>query len=133
MKWLLVLGVLHLGFAVCEIFPWSDPILLKIVVKKLELAQPIEPRVHDLLAMIVKNAGIYNLVLSGLFFWSAVRPERIRTLGPALCLGAAGAGAFGTATLRSPVTAFQCFLGLVAFGALMISRRKTGENVSPTE
>jgi uncharacterized membrane protein len=119
MKWFLIaVAALHAVFTLCELFPWSCPVLLRIVSKKLpevhkgkkwtELQQP-------LVATIVHNAGIYNAILAGGLFWAALAGDPARHVARVLLIGAAVAGIFGTATLKSPITAIQALVGIVGF------------------
>lgn len=121
MQWYIIgVGLVHAAFAVCEMFPWANPLLLRIVSKHLppmvaseglrdsKFSQEQQP----IVATIVHNAGIYNAVLAGAFLWTAFRGNSASEFATVLFLGAAVAGGFGTATLRSPVTALQAALGI---------------------
>jgi uncharacterized membrane protein len=128
MKWyLLAVAGLHALFMVCELFPWRFPILLGIVSRKLPAVHPRPDLAgHDaspmrawtleqqpMVATIVRNAGIYNAILAGGLFWAALQPDPHRDVARVLLAGAVVAGVFGTATLRSPLTALQAFAGLI--------------------
>ena len=121
MKWfLLVVGALHVGFTVCELFPWRVPFLLRLVSKKLPDLEDEEKWTRfqqPLVATIVHNAGIYNAILAGGLLWAALAAdpegESARAVARVLLTGATVAGIFGTATLRSPITALQALLGIV--------------------
>ena len=67
----------------------------------------------SLVATIVHNAGIYNAILAGGLFWAAWIGDPARDVARLLLIGAVVAGAFGTATLKSPLTALQAILGAV--------------------
>jgi putative membrane protein len=128
---LLVVAAVHGFFMVFELFPWSFPVLLKIVSKKLpDLPRqpngPHEPngrkwskQQQPLVATIVQNAGIYNGILAGGLLWAALALDPALAVDPArdmarvLLAGAAVAGIFGTATLKSPVTAAQALFGII--------------------
>ena len=117
---LLGAAALHALFMVCELFPWRLPILLRIVSKKLpELPGAGEGRFTDaqrkLVANIVRNAGIYNAIVAGGLFWAAIGGESAADVARVLLIGAAVAGVFGTATLKSPITAVQALVGIIGF------------------
>jgi uncharacterized membrane protein len=122
MKWFLIaVAALHAGFMLCELFPWKFPVLLGIVSKKLpeahkgkrwtDLQQP-------LVATIMHNAGIYNAILAGGLFWAAFAGDPARDVARVLLIGAAVAGIFGTATLKSWPTALQALLGIIGFAVV---------------
>jgi uncharacterized membrane protein len=114
MKWFLIgVGALHALFMVLEVFPWRSPVLLRIVSKKRLKDQPFTNDQRELVATIVHNAGIYNAILAGGLLWAAVSDPPNRDVARVLLAGAAVAGAFGTATLKSPFTALQALLGIV--------------------
>jgi uncharacterized membrane protein len=114
MKWFLIgVGALHALFMVLEMFPWRSPVLLRIVSKKRLKDQPFTTDQRDLVATIVHNAGIYNAILAGGLLWAAVPDPPNRDVARVLLAGAAVAGVFGTATLKSPFTALQALLGII--------------------
>jgi uncharacterized membrane protein len=117
MTWfLLVVAGLHAAFMLCELLPWSFPIVLRLASRRLpeahhgkrwtDLQQP-------LVVAIVHNAGIYNAILVGGFHWSAWMGDVARHFAQVLLAGVAMAGVFGTATLKSPITALQALLGII--------------------
>jgi hypothetical protein len=126
---LIVVAAVHALFMVCELFPWSSPLLLNIVSKKLpdlpgDVHEPKGRKWNELqkplVATIVQNAGIYNGILAGGLLWAAMAGDPARDVARVLLAGAAVAGIFGTATLKSPVTAVQAVLGIV--GLLLLGR-----------
>jgi uncharacterized membrane protein len=112
--YLTVVAVLHALFAVCELLPWSSPVLLRLVGKRLPAGDEWSPAQQSLVATIVHNAGIYNVIVAGGLLCAAVG-DPAGDLARVLLLGAAVAGTFGTATLRSPLTALQALLGIVGY------------------
>ena len=131
---IVLVGLLHAAFMVCEMYPWSNPILLRTVTKTLP-AMPGEqssddreestgpkftPRQQSIVATIVHNAGIYNAVLAAGLFWTAYRGRSADEFAIVLFVGAAVAGIFGTATIRSPVTVIQAILGII--GAIWVRK-----------
>lgn len=126
---LIVVAAVHAIFMLCELFPWSSPLLLRVVSKKLPDLPPDvrEPagrkwstRQKPLVATIVQNAGIYNGIVAGGLLWAAMAGDAGRDVARVLLAGAAVAGIFGTATLKSPVTAVQAILGIA--GLLLLNR-----------
>lgn len=126
---LIVVAAVHVLFAVCELFPWSSPLLLGVVSKKLpDLPGDVRDTVgrkwsalqKPLVATIVHNAGIYNGIVAGGLTWAAVAGDAGRDVARVMLAGATAAGIFGTATLRSPVTAVQAVLGIA--GLFLLTR-----------
>jgi uncharacterized membrane protein len=115
-----VVGVLHAGFMYAELFPWSSPKLLQKVSEKLPKGESWTASQQQLVATIVHNAGIYNAVLAGGFFWAAWAGEPARDVAGVLLVGAAVAGIFGTVTLKSGLTAVQALLGIGGFAWLLL-------------
>lgn len=139
MKWYIVLvGLLHAAFMVCEMYPWNNPILLGVVAAELPGAAnktadsgsesdesktlKFTPEQQRIVATIVHNAGIYNAIIAAGLFWAAYRGKPANEVAIVLFVGAAAAGIFGTATLRSPVTVVQAVLGIV--GVILMKREK---------
>jgi uncharacterized membrane protein len=106
-------AVLHGLFMLAELFPWRMPILLRTVARKLPFDQRFTDVQRDLVATIVHNAGIYNSILAGGLLWAAFNETSGSEVARVLLFGAVVAGVFGTATLKSPVTAVQAVVGLV--------------------
>lgn len=119
MKWFLLgAGVLHAVFTLAEMIPWSYPTLLRRASAQLPGTQQWTAAQQRLVATIVHNAGIYNAVLAAGFFWAAWAGDSAHDVARALLIGAAGAGIFGTATLRSWATALQGLVG--ALGVILL-------------
>jgi uncharacterized membrane protein len=117
---LLGVAALHALFMICELFPRRLPILLRIVSKKLpELSGAEKGQFTDaqrkLVANIVRNTGVYNAIVAGGLFWAAFGGESATDVARVLLVGAAVAGVFGTATLKSPITAVQALVGIIGF------------------
>jgi uncharacterized membrane protein len=93
----------------CELFPWSNPVLLRLVSKKLPEKEKFTSIQTTLVATIVHNAGIYNSIIAGGLLWAAAigDPAIAAAVARVLLLGAGVAGAFGTVTLKSPLTVVQ--------------------------
>jgi uncharacterized membrane protein len=114
MHWFLF-GVagLHALFMIAEFFPWSLPLLLRLASKKLPEGEPFTLAQQTLVASVVHNAGIYNGIVAGGLFWAALGGDSATAVARVMLIGAAAAGVFGTATLKSPVSAFQAVVAIV--------------------
>jgi uncharacterized membrane protein len=116
MNWLLIIAaLLHTGFMLGELFPWPNPLLLQIAIKKLPPGTSFTSEQQSMVATIVHNTGIYNSILAGGLFWAAFIGDPAADVARVLLIGAAVAGIFGTATLKSPITAVQALIGIVGF------------------
>ena len=128
---LFLMGVaaLHALFMVGELFPWSSPKLLQKLSerlpgglgKEIPEGQKWTKSQHAFVATIVQNAGIYNAILAGGLLWAALPEEPIRDVARVLLVGAVVDGVFGTATLKSWLTALQAFLGIVGLAWLALT------------
>lgn len=114
---LVVAGFLHLLFVAGEMFPWHHPLLLqRVSLKKKVVFGDDQLR---LAATIVRNAGIYNLILAAGFFWSAfpdrvglaADPPGVWALRCFFLTGAVVAGLFGVSV--SPATLIQAAVGVL--------------------
>ena len=80
MFWFLIgAAALHAGFMICELFPWTNPVLLGLLSKELPKGEPFTPTQKRLVATIVHNAGIYNSIIAGGSFgplWPEIRPKQ---------------------------------------------------------
>jgi len=118
-KWFLLgVALLHAAFMVLELFPWESPFLLGLVSRKLPDGERFTTDQRDLVATIVRNAGIYNGILAAGLVWAALTGESANDVARVLLAGAAAAGIFGTVTMRSAPTAVQAVLGII--GLLII-------------
>jgi uncharacterized membrane protein len=96
-----------------ELFPWSLPVLLRVASKKLPDGEPFTATQRKLVATIVHNAAIYNGIVAGGLLWAAFGGSSATGVARVMLMGAAVAGVFGTATLKSPVTAVQALVGII--------------------
>ena len=114
MNWFLFLvAALHAVFMLCELFPWSVPVLLRLASRKLPGGgQWSEPQ-RTLVATIVHNAGIYNGIIAAGLLWAGFGNDPSGNVARVLLAGAAAAGIFGTVTMKSPLAALQAALGLL--------------------
>jgi uncharacterized membrane protein len=116
MQWYLIgVAALHAAFTLGELFPWSFPLVLKISSKKLPKGQEWTAAQQALVATTMHNAGIYNAILAGGLLWAAFAGVPARDVARVLLMGAALAGIFGAATLKSPIPALQGVLGVIGF------------------
>jgi uncharacterized membrane protein len=114
MFWFLVAAAtLHVFFMIAELFPWKQPVLLRLASKKLPHNEHFTAVQQELVATIVHNAGVYNAIVAGGLLWAAFGGPSAAGVATVMLLGAAVAGVFGTATLRSPVTAIQAATGII--------------------
>jgi hypothetical protein len=140
MRWFIVLvGLLHAAFMFCEMYPWSNPILLEILAEgrdpdpsyvNPDPSKDKKPwlefgkQQQDLVADIVHNAGIYNAILAFGLFWAAYRGPQANELAIVLLMGATVAGIYGAITLN-PNVAVQAVLGAV--GVILVKRQSVPE------
>ena len=118
-QWFLLgVAVLHALFMALELFPWRTPFLLERASRKLPKDEAFTVSQRDLVATVVHNAGIYNGILAAGLSWAALTGESANDVARVLLAGAAVAGLFGTATMRSVPTAVQAVLGII--GLLML-------------
>jgi len=135
MKWfLIVAALLHLGFMICELYPWQVPVSLELASKcrpelppdKLTDAQKEWFHAQqELTATVVHNAGIYNGIVAGGLFWAAYAGLAATDVALVMLMGAVVAGIFGTVTLKSPVTAMQAAVGIIGLILVLKSRHKS--------
>lgn len=63
---IVVVALLHVGFATLEMFFWAKPLGLKIFRQNLERAKSSQA--------LAANQGLYNLFLAAGLFWSVTHP-----------------------------------------------------------
>ncbi len=109
---LLGIALLHLGFMLAELLPWRISFVLQKTLDKLP-KEPLSPNQVELVANVVKNAGVYNGIVAGGLFYCAYAGD----LGAArvLLIGVVAAGIFGAFTLKSAIPAVQALLGLFGY------------------
>ena len=89
------------------------PVLLRKLAAKLNSADAPKGSYLEKVVAIVHNAGIYNGIFAAGLAWSAVAGESANDVARVLLAGAAVAGVFGAATLKSPVPVVQAAVGVV--------------------
>lgn len=131
-SFLIVAALLHLTFMVCELYPWQIPVSLAAASKDIaaipadqhftpEQQKWLDAR-QELTATVVHNAGIYNGIVAVGLLWAAFVGTANTDLALVMLIGAALAGVFGTATLKSPVPALQAAVGII--GVILVLRGK---------
>ena len=122
MKWfLLATGLLHAGFMIFELFPWSKPPwLLGLLGEKWPVSKTFTPDQQTLVSIIVRNAGVYNGIVAGGLLWTAcgvfgVCGSVSFDVARVMLIGAVIAGAFGGITLKSGVCWIQSAFGAITF------------------
>jgi len=105
--------VVHAAFMLAELFPFPTPLLLKVVGEKWCPGQPFLGKQHDLVANIVRNAGIYNGIVAGGLLWAALSGNLTGDLARAMLTGALVAGLFGAITLKTWIPLIQAAFGIV--------------------
>jgi uncharacterized membrane protein len=110
--YLFVVALLHVFFCIAELFPWGMPLALRLSLKQLKPHDHFSQAQQNLVANIIHNAAIYNAIVAGGLVYAAISSPH-GDLARVMLLGAAGAGVFGTLTLRSKLTSLQAVLGIV--------------------
>lgn len=119
-QWALgLIGLLHLLFAVGELFPWKAPWIMMTVIKKWPENPQLSATGTNLVAMIVHNAGIYNGIVAAALFATALAGPGAYPIQLVLLMGGIVAGLFGSFTL-SKATLVQAILGAIAL-AIVVS------------
>jgi hypothetical protein len=119
---LCAIGVLHTVFMLGELFEWSSPFIMNLVLgtwppHPLVLSQDDIP----FTVAVVHNAGIYNgIAAAGLFAAASLGPSGF-PVQVALLAGGIVAGIFGAVTL-APVTIVQAILGAIALAWIVYKK-----------
>jgi len=110
---LLAVAALHVSFMLAELFPVPIPFVLRRTQEKLPDVDKLNSRQLSVVGTIIRNVGIYNGIVAGGLFYAAYLGEPAKDVARVFLIGAAGAGTFGTITLRSWLPALQGVLGLI--------------------
>jgi uncharacterized membrane protein len=115
-----LVGLLHLCLLLGELFPWHQPMIMEVVLKK---RQPMSFGQKEtlLVASIVHNAAIYNGILASGLFATLGRGTDSFAIQFTLLAGAVVAGLFGCATLARGTIA-QALLSGIALVIVFWSR-----------
>ena len=108
---------LHLAFVAGEMLPWDCPFILQKVKAERGVEFPDDDQAK-LVATIVHNAGIYNVILASGLLWSAfpkavgpsLEPASVKAIRCFFLSGAVVAGVFGLTLSRK--TLAQALVGL---------------------
>jgi uncharacterized membrane protein len=109
---LVAVATLHLGFMLAELFPWPNSLLLRNMLGKMP-SERFSSIQLDLIANVVRNAGIYNGIVAGGLFYCARAGDF--AAARVLLVGVVAAGIFGAFTLKSYIPVGQALLGLVGY------------------
>jgi len=109
-----LIGILHLGFMVGELYPWEHPWIMERVLEKWPLQLDLSANDTHFVAMVVHNAGIYNGIVAAGLFVSALAGPAAFPVQVVLLAGGVVAGLFGAKTLTLMT------LGQAIFGAIAI-------------
>ena len=105
-----LIGGLHAGFMIGELFPWECPWIMVLVLRKWPRQLDLTVNDRDFVSMVV-HTGIYNgIVAVGLFVAAKTEAFHVQI---ALLTGGIVAGLFGAATLAK-VTIVQAIFGAIA-------------------
>ena len=111
-----LIGGLHAGFMIGELFPWECPWIMVLVLRKWPRQLDLTVNDRHFVSMVVHNAGIYNgIVAVGLFVAAKTEAFHVQI---ALLTGGIVAGLFGAATLAK-VTIVQAIFGAIALAIVM--------------
>lgn len=112
------IGVLHVLFMIGELYPWTRPMIMGLVLRKWPKELDLSANDQHLVALIVHNAGVYNgIVAAGLFASAWVGPNAY-CIQVSLLVGGIVAGLFGAATL-SKATILQAVFGGIALAVVI--------------
>jgi len=111
-----VAGLLHAGFLFAEMFPLSNPCLLRSVSPN--FSATFAGNELRLVSIIVHNAGIYNGIVAGGLFWAASGKASL-DVARVMLIGAVVAGIFGVSI--SWWTLVQAAVGII--GLLLLPKR----------
>jgi putative membrane protein len=115
-----LIALLHVLFMIGELFPWHEPKIMGLVLKKWPRQLELSANDQNLMAEVVHNAGVYNgIVAAGLFTAAWVGPDAY-PVQVVLLAGGIVAGIFGAVTL-SKATIVQAILGVIAIAVVVHS------------
>lgn len=111
---ILIVALLHVGFAILEMFLWTSPIGLRIFGQTPEFMQTT--------AVLAANQGLYNLLLAGGLAWAALSGARDLRVFFLVCVIAAGV--FGGMTAKATIMLTQAAPAAVALLFVLLARPK---------
>lgn len=110
-----LVGLLHVGFLVLEMFLWTGPIGQRVFAMTPEFAAQS--------AVLAANQGLYNGFLAAGLIWGALRDQRAFMIFFLLCVIVAGV--YGGLTAKMSILYIQAAPGLVALLAVLAARPRT--------
>jgi putative membrane protein len=109
-----VVALLHVGFAVLEMFLWTGPIGQSVF--------NLTPELASATAVLAANQGIYNLLLAGGIAWAAWSGRR--DLRVFFLVSVILAGVFGAMTAKFTILFVQAAPAAVALLFVLLARPK---------
>lgn len=109
-----LVAIIHVGFAVLEMFLWNGPIGIRIFGQTPEFMQTT--------AVLAANQGLYNLLLAGGLAWGAWSGRSDLRIFFLVCVIAAGV--FGAMTAKSTILFTQAMPAAVALLAVLAAGRR---------
>lgn len=111
----LLVAVLHVGFAVLEMFLWNGPVGMRVFNQTPEFLQTT--------AVLAANQGLYNLFLAGGLTWGALSGRRDLRVFFLVCVIAAGI--FGGMTAKATIVVTQAVPAALALLFVLLATPKT--------
>lgn len=108
----LFVALLHVGFAVLEMFLWNGPIGMRVFNQTPEFMQTT--------AVLAANQGLYNLFLAGGLTWGALSGRRELRVFFLVCVIAAGV--FGAMTAKFTILFTQAAPAALALIFVLLAR-----------
>jgi putative membrane protein len=109
-----LVALIHVGFAILEMFLWTGPIGMRIFGQTPEFMQTT--------AVLAANQGLYNLLLAGGLAWGALSGRRDLRVFFLVCVIAAGV--FGGMTAKASIMLTQAAPAAVALFFVLLARSK---------
>jgi putative membrane protein len=108
-----LVAVIHMGFAILEMFLWNGPIGMRIFGQTAEFMQTT--------SVLAANQGLYNLLLAGGLAWAAFSGRTDLRVFFLVCVIAAGI--FGAMTAKMTILFTQAAPAAVALLFVLLARR----------
>jgi putative membrane protein len=111
-----LVALIHVGFAVLEMFLWTGPVGQRIFAQS--------PEFMNTTAVLAANQGLYNLLLAGGLTWAAWSGRRDLRVFFLVCVIAAGI--FGAMTAKLTILFTQAAPAAVALLFVLLARPREG-------
>jgi putative membrane protein len=108
----LFVALIHVGFAVLEMFLWNGPVGMRVFGQTAEFMQTT--------SVLAANQGLYNLFLAGGLAWGAMSGRRDLRVFFLVCVIAAGV--FGGMTAKASIILTQAAPAAVALLFVLLTR-----------